>query len=1088
MAEKNLHRWSGSAARALLFSASALACMACAGRSLTVEEHDGTFKVMRNGKVLVSAVVADRGCTDRQDVKSSFVRKDDGSKVWNRWSEKRDGRFRLEIAERADGAVEITMLGQVDPEDRIRRRTLRLELPEAVLAGREYRYLGSKREDTSAFQMKSGRFDGSFVRFIARYLAVDGIIYDFNPLGVGDSSGMVDPDDKGNQLNRNGVNAFWIVTKTGRGYSFAGGEDVRASCGGFTGGKIVIREGEPDDYHAIHLLRTYKYYRYLAHSHLLAFGSNRRGKGYENGNVLYTMSSGRGWVDGNHGARRSDSTGHAEGVYYSATTGERDETYRFSGLPDGYYVLTYSGGNYSGAVDAKFSLYANGQRLLDDARIRKGELRTVTRAVHVKGGRLDLSFSGTWLVSVIGLQPLLGDAEDFSMRRGFWMVDAYEPCAIFRNSDSAGEPVFDISDETQTLPVPGSECAGAPRLPPAPVERPDERQPSLKWTKTAKMKLLLSNSVTLSEFDAPGSLERYLDREWSGKNIEAVMLSGMHSRHTYLGSIDRGVEAIARMTDVLHKRGIKVVDHHDATLLWNIGSGFRVLMARVGETIRALDTGLPSWHLCPSNPKFKETYFAYLRRLAEAGVDGFQIDELEFWKNGCICRHCRDAFRRDVGWEIPLNELDDAWNDPGSPLRRRWQNWRTNAIANWYVELRRYLKDVRGDLVLSNYTTNDAFFYPLPRRNASCDQMVMRRALNYFGTEMMTRSAMRNGRNLLPLARAKNILTGPFSAPVWTWYYNVDWENNYFAWALSVMTGQTPLLSDIPHPPEAPRFEEFAAGPHAMVRYGAESAAEVALLYSTNSRDWNEGVSFRPELLGTAQILEEMHIPYEFISDGALEKGVDPRFKVLFLGESHCLSDAEIAAVKAFAEKGGTVRLSVRAGTRNEMGEPRGACPFGKAANFIFSSETRGAEFELFENWDDRKWDLKENPERKAAFKKEIAEWTAKADGWRIEAPEKVFSSVWKEQSGSYVLHFLNGTGVDMKFGDKVVPEAPDPAFPPLAGDIVITVPSGTRAAACSPDFSGVRELNTERVSGGRLKVTLPADLLVGYTLVRIFR
>jgi hypothetical protein len=269
--------------------------------------------------------------------------------------------------------------------------------------------------------------------------------------------------------------------------------------------------------------------------------------------------------------------------------------------------------------------------------------------VHVKGGILDLSFRGKWLVSSIGIQPLLGDGEDFSMKRGFWMIEGYEPCAIFKSSDYAGKPVIDICDETQILPEPGRECAGKPRLPPMPTERPDETLPSLRWTKTAKMKLLLSNSVTLSEFDAPGSLERYLDREWSDKNIEAVMLSGMHSRHTYLGSVERGVKAVGRMVDVLHKRGVKVVDHHDATLLWNIAAGFRVMAARVGETIRALDTGLPSWHLCPSNPRFKETYFAYLRKLAEAGVDGFQIDELEFWREGCICRHCRDAFRRDVG-------------------------------------------------------------------------------------------------------------------------------------------------------------------------------------------------------------------------------------------------------------------------------------------------------------------------------------------------------------------------------------------------------------------------------------------------------
>ena len=48
----------------------------------------------------------DRGNVDDSDVKSSFATLADGTRVWNRWSEVKDRRFRLEVAERADGAVE----------------------------------------------------------------------------------------------------------------------------------------------------------------------------------------------------------------------------------------------------------------------------------------------------------------------------------------------------------------------------------------------------------------------------------------------------------------------------------------------------------------------------------------------------------------------------------------------------------------------------------------------------------------------------------------------------------------------------------------------------------------------------------------------------------------------------------------------------------------------------------------------------------------------------------------------------------------------------------------------------------------------
>jgi hypothetical protein len=302
------------------------------------------------------------------------------------------------------------------------------------------------------------------------------------------------------------------------------------------------------------------------------------------------------------------------------------------------------------------------------------------------------------------------------------------------------------------------------------------------------------------------------------------------------------------------------------------------------------------------------------------------------------------------------------------------------------------------------------------------------------------------------------------------------------------MAGQTPLLSDIEHPAHVPKFEEFAAGPFAMARFGAESVAEVALLYSTNSRDWNEDVNFRPELLGTAQILEEMHIPYEFISDESLEKGIDKRVKVLVLGESQCLSDAEIESVKEFASRGGVVRLSKRAGIRNEIGELRASSPFDNAAaGFVFSDESLGAQFELDENWYDLKWGLKDDEISKAAFKKQVATWTVNADSWKINAPEKVFTSVWKESSGAYVVHLLNGTGVNMKFGDEVPPEAPDPAFPPIEDAIEIISPKCIKAVAYSPDFDGGRELESEKSSDGKFRIVLPSGGLNVYTLIRIF-
>ena len=601
----------------------------------------------------------------------------------------------------------------------------------------------------------------------------------------------------------------------------------------------------------------------------------------------------------------------------------------------------------------------------------------------------------------------------------------------------------------------------------------------------------LSNTSTLAEFEDPRHLERTLDTLLAGRNVQVVMLSGMLSRHAYCGHVERGIRAVGQIAAALHLRGIKLIDHHDATLLWNIVGGYRTLAERLDETIRTRDGSLPAYQLCPSNVEFRRRYFDYLRRLVLAGVDGFQIDELEFWSHGCGCRHCREAFRRDTGWTMPMNECDAAWNDPKSELRRRWQDWRKKAIANWFVALRRSLKDICPGLILSNYITNDWFCMPQPKLTASTEVQELGRVMNYLGSEMMTRSTMINGRQLFPVLRMRRGILPDASAAGWAWFYNFNWQNDYFSWAMSVMTGQLPLLSDIAPTPDMPPYRTFAATPAAMDVGRAEPVASVALLFPSYSRDWNEGADYRPELFGTAQALEALHIPYVFISDDKLAAGVRGNFRVLFLGEAQCLSDAEVAAVRSFAAAGGKVRLSVRAGTRNEFGLKRSSRAFGERASYLYYEETsHAAPFALEENWQTKRWDFDPDPLAEDAFRREVAEWASVPGAWRIDAPDKVFTAVWRESPDVYAVHFLNATGVRMKKGDKVITRPLNPAFPPIAEAMTIHAPlaGSWTVEVTSPDFQGVKAFSMSRDSDSDLVVTLPPEVVSVYSLVRIRR
>ena len=89
---------------------------------------------------------------------------------------------------------------------------------------------------------------------------------------------------------------------------------------------------------------------------------------------------------------------------------------------------------------------------------------------------------------------------------------------------------------------------------------------------------------------------------------------------------------------------------------------------------------------------------------------------------------------------------------------------------------------------------------------------------------------------------------------------------------------------------------------------------------------------------------------------------------------------------------------------------------------------------------------------------------------WRVTAPAGVLSALWREKDGAWAAHFLNLSGV--KDGQTA--------------EITFTVSEGTSAVATSPDWPGERTLAVTKGADGSLTVTLPADALQAYTLVRV--
>jgi len=1068
----------------------AIPCAASAS-PFSVKEDGGVFRVLR-GETPVATLSFDRGDLPDSDVKTSMSRRADGTCVWNRWSEERDRRFRFEVVLRADGAVEATMSGEMDSSSPYRLRRLDVRVPAHVFAKGDIRSVcGSPSRDTSntAVLDRPAKAKNRW-----RWLAAGGLTYDFCPLGAAneDANGACSVDgvwDSDPQPNGDVV--------------FSGGALVTKTYGGWVAAKVVIREGAFADFDRLHARRSFQYNVPLGFSRLYSFGAPKTGQDYADGNHPFDAMRASGWVTDDCAAWRyfggnKTHVGHPEGAFYSCVSGKGPAGFRVSGLPDGYYIMTVSAGNYTGIAN-RFDVSVDGVPLAKGVVVPERRAKSFSRVFHVSGGEAVIGFDGDYIVSVIGVQPLLMDGEDFSMGREFWVEDGYEPSHVYRNEDDRDRKSYAVSEETYFLPVPGEEARAVGRRPPRPVDMPDRSSPALRWMDNPRVYPLFFNWANFSELDDMDVFAAKLDEQIAGKGVNLSLISGFLSRHTYPAHEDRTVAAIARCTKELHKRGIKAIDHHDITLCWNEGSGFRVMAERLDEMSRTRTTGLPSFQFCISNQKHNERQFAYLRRLvAEADVDGFQLDELRYWGNACVCASCREKFHADTGLYMPMNECSPHWTDKSSPLYRAWVDWRIASVASWDVEARRRLKDLRPDLVLCEYTTDDGFL--VSYSGGASQDLTERcsRGINFPGVEVMSRNPYQSHRSLVSMRKVFNTLSMFAGSPVYGWYYGRDDRTFYFAWCLANMCGQSALLinEDVPRTSAVPDYIAFGASSRNMPRAGATPVAEVAILFSRPSRDWNPNVKFHYEALGIAQELECLHVPYEFLPDEKLDAATLAKYKVLFLSAAECMSDAEVAASIDFARRGGTVHMSVRAGAYDERGMARAAWPFEGClgacgrGRILFEPDFGGVHRFVRETTPSREFaagDLIDDPKYVAGFRARLRRVVGDAAFWKVNAPERVYAMPWLAKDGSLVVHLLNATGATPPSpGEKPPVHTPD--FVPVPSEITIALPAaacGTRAVMTSPDFDGERELPVSAAGAGSVSVTVPPGSLTCYAIVR---
>ena len=300
----------------------------------------------------------------------------------------------------------------------------------------------------------------------------------------------------------------------------------------------------------------------------------------------------------------------------------------------------------------------------------------------------------------------------------------------------------------------------------------------------------------------------------------------------------------------------------------------------------------------------------------DVGVDGIFFDMYHAMGDACYCPACKAKFRAQTGQEPPIKE------DFDSLLWQQWVEFKYRSIEEAMLDFNRAIKAANPEAALVVNSWN-AWVYRNPG---------------------MLRSSIRVAECVDGLLEE----TG--------WYDTVDpsffafpAHMNFMNWHLAgLCKGKRAFMWGAPEParlaaaglPGAgdPRDDDddqrLACRPtrfpgrDAMARYMADIAARDEYLRDARIHPWCGLVmSEKTErwygrddpkdryvkgVYGAFQAMLERHLPVTLVTDRELERGLQDRYRVLFLPNCAAMSDAEMETVRRYVRDGGAVVATYR--------------------------------------------------------------------------------------------------------------------------------------------------------------------------------
>ncbi|MCC7300667.1 MAG: beta-galactosidase trimerization domain-containing protein, partial [Verrucomicrobia bacterium] len=772
-------------------------------------------------------------------------------------------------------------------------KAYRIYLPLKLLDGATYKAVVGRASKTSEItgtinqSMPEKAINGQ-IRFFALRSDKVKLVFDFNPLGV--SQMYTDYPHSGEPMGVAAVyreGAYLVIIPFSR-------ADHRT--GGLYSSKILIYEGEYD-FEQKHPYSTgWTYSKGTPGPQLfLSFGTRAPSDTGRGDLKLFNSDRGYGWGDATGLELVSKSE---KNIFGNCVFSPAGKPAAFSAVVrPGWQIATISCGHPTQDV-GPFQLIVNGKVKEQNIKVEAGKTKTLVVSTQVRSpeDKVKLEFQGaSWAVQTIAVQTYIQENEDFFVSRKLWVVPGlFEPDVGIKPEYSRNIKVV------------------------KPVKDPNAND----WHRSFAMGNWCDggHGATSFEFNTPELVEkRVKDLKDSGFTVinEGIFFWNLSQTKRWDEAIDMG----RLIVDKAHKEGMKVMHHMDAPIVLSHADGSAYLLDHPEWLMRSVSGNIPTLNaMCLNNPEFNRELRGRIARYArETGVDAFMIDEVSYVDNTfCGCDYCRDAFTRATGMVLPRDPSSPDLQNMNSKIWRKWMQWRQTSLGDWNVETRNILRAENPNISILTYTTHYGLYSSYATLGGGGSIIEAARGRDFIGTEIMSRNVFDAWRSVYAFRKLFSAVGDLCGSNVYGLVYPVGDPNiAYFGWVLNHMNLQTTWMETIPGV-DMKRYQNW---PNRMKIGVAAPLSDVAVFFSSASKDFEKNFGSVPDLLAFSEIMTDRGIQNDFLVDRSLNAKNLSKYKTLVLASVGCLSAAEVAAVKEYVAAGGQLIMTANTSTQDELGD-----------------------------------------------------------------------------------------------------------------------------------------------------------------------